>query len=110
MLTPIVMELTLDLLFTKFKQISVALHIKTSLTMGNDIGYPTQCKGLLNKNSLTAEQLRDDYRFYHSFSNKIKKYFNVKEDTVAVAFNSKFHSNNEEKFHTLTGVIRILIK
>ncbi len=34
---------TLDLMFTKIKQISVALHIKTSLKMGNGIGYPTQC-------------------------------------------------------------------
>ena len=56
------------------------------------------------KHFITAERLRDDYRFYHSFSNKVKKYFGVKEDAVAVAYNAKFHSKNEEKFHTLTGV------
>ena len=29
----------------QIKQISVALYIKTSLTMGNGIWYPTQCTG-----------------------------------------------------------------
>ncbi len=33
------------------KQTSVALHIKTSLTMGNDQGYPTQCSCMVQKKS-----------------------------------------------------------
>lgn len=54
---------------------------------------------------LSAEELRDLYRFYHSFSNKAKKYFGIKsQDAIAVAYHSKFYTKHEDKFYTLVGV------
>ena len=54
---------------------------------------------------IAAAELRDDYRFYHSFSNKAKKFFGVKhQDAIAVAYHSRFYTKYEDKHYTLTGV------
>ena len=54
---------------------------------------------------IVAAELRDDYRFYHSFSNKAKKFFGVKhQDAIAVAYHSRFYTKYEDKHYTLTGV------
>ena len=54
---------------------------------------------------IVAAELRDDYRFYHSFSNKAKKFFGAKhQDAIAVAYHSRFFTIYEDKHYTLTGV------
>ncbi len=43
LITLTIKELALTSYLQNIKQISIALEIKTSLTMGRDKGYPTRC-------------------------------------------------------------------
>ncbi|MGH0117502.1 UNVERIFIED_CONTAM: hypothetical protein FKN15_038022 [Acipenser sinensis] len=56
----------------------------------------------------TCNNLREDYKFYHTFSNEIAKYLKASAGQVVMMQPEKFHSKFESKSYILTIKVRKL--